>query len=118
MDELLYADPISTAGQALRFPTSRMRNTSGTLVIPDRVKRAQTYLAMHLMEDPDLIAGDMGTRQVSVTGGFSITTKEDTSSGPLDYPLPNDVLSLLTRYLYTGGPIGRVQWDSAKRGWI
>lgn len=116
MDELLYEFPKTSTDQALRFPTVQMY-TNGAYYIPERVKRAQSYLALALLEDPDLLSSNGNVRQVSVTGGFSVTMKDDDSDGPLDYGLPTEVMQLLSRYILTHGGVQR-SWDSARRGWI
>lgn len=116
MDELPYEFAKSDTAQALRFPTVQMYQ-SGAYYIPTKVKRAQSYLALALLEDPDLMAGNGEVRQVSVTGGFSVTMKDGGNDGPLDYGLPGEVIDLLKNYLWKSGGVQR-SWDSARRGWI
>lgn len=111
LDELNYQDPRSDSDQALRLPTALMTNSSGDYYIPERVKRAQAYLALYMLENPDMLAGSDGVKQVSVPGGFSITYGDDGGNG---LSLPHDVLMLIDRYLWKGGPTTR-QWNSAAR---
>ena len=113
IDELHYRDPKSSTTQALRFPTSNTQS-SGSYYVPERVKRAQAYLALYLLEDPDLVSGTGNVRQVSVPGGFSVTMAESDLGG---MQLPADVMQLLDRYLWKYGQTHR-EWDSARRGWI
>lgn len=112
LDELLWEYPKASLTQALRLPMSNMTDTNGDYYIPERVKRAQAYLAAYLLEDPDLMAGNSSTKQVSVPGAFSVTM-QDAPGGSM---LPADVMHLIDRYLYKGGPTGS-EWDSAARRW-
>lgn len=114
LDELLYRDSRSSFDQALRLPTTCMTDTSGDYYIPERVKRAQAYLAVYMLEDPDLFAGGSSVKQVSVPGGFSVTFGGGDGTGRES--LPGDVLALIDRYLWKHGPTSR-EWDSAARRW-
>jgi len=114
LDELNYEYPKTDTDQALRLPTTSMTNSDGDYYIPERVKRAQAYLAMYMLEDPDMFSGMAGLSQVSVPGGFSVTMA---GGGSRTWKLPDDVYGLIRRYLWVAGPTTRY-WDSAKRGWL
>lgn len=116
MDELPYRYPKSSTTQALRFPTSD-NYESGSYVINDRIKRAQSYLALQLLESGGSLSGGSGdVDSVAVTGSFSV--KFATESVGL-FDLPQEVESLLGRYLWKSGPSGGPRvWDGASRAWV
>lgn len=111
LDELYYQDPRSDIDQALRLPTALMTDSDGNYYIPERVKRAQAYLALYMLQNPDEFSGTDNVKQVSVPGGFSVTLGDETGRG---VKIPNDVLQLIDRYLWKGGPTTRY-WNSAAR---
>lgn len=113
IDELLYEFPRADTDQALRFPTTAMLS-DGSYYVPERVKRAQAYLALHMLNDPDMFSGSDNVKQVSVPGAFSVTMGGSASGRD---SLPEDVERLLDRYFYKGGPTTRY-YDSARRGFI
>lgn len=113
IDELKYQQPVTDGSQALRLPTVSMVDDDGDYYIPERVKRAQAYLAMYLLEDPDMLSAGGGVSQASVPGGFSVTFS---GAGGQGVTLPHDVVMLLDRYLWKWGPTTRY-WDSARRTW-
>ena len=112
MDEELYKDGKSDSDQALHFPTTGTYK-DGAYFVPDRVKRAQSYLAMYLLEDPNMLSGVEGVTKVSVPGGFDVQMAGGGDAGGL----PNDVMDLLNRYLLKSGSVARV-WNSARRGYL
>ena len=117
MDSFMYKGSKSATTQALRFPSVGM-TSSGSLYIPDRIKRAQAYLALALGEDPDLMTGPAGISSVAATGSFNVTfSGGEGGGGSGDPDLPPDVKRELNPWLWTHGPSTGGEWDSATRSW-
>jgi len=102
MDTIAYELPRVTTGQALRLPTTSMYDNDGTLIVPERVKEAQSYLALALLEDPNIMGGGGSgpVSEVSVPGAFSVTF-QDSSEDTLG--LPREVYARLERYILRSG---------------
>ena len=116
MDELAYKHSKSSTSQALRFPLT-INYVSGAYVIPDRVKRAQSYLALMLLESPSAFAGTDNVESVKVDGSWAINY--DTSQEGAGFELPEEVHTLLNRYFWKSGASGGPRvWSAAARAWI
>ena len=116
MDELAYKKASSSTSQALRFPLT-INFVSGSYVIPDRVKRAQSYLALMLLESPSAFAGVDNVSSVKVDGSWAINY--DTSQEGAGFELPEEVHTLLNRYFWKSGASGGPRvWSAAARSWI
>lgn len=112
MDELKLRYQRATSTQALRWPTGAHYDSSGTLYIPERVKRAQAYLGLLLLEEPDARGSDERVKSVGVSGSFSVTFADGGQS------LPTEITELLEKDLFRSGAVGSGEWDSARRGFV
>jgi hypothetical protein len=113
IDRLAFVGTKSATTQALAFPRTGGTDANGDLEIHQRIKRAQAFLALALLEDPDLFEGGCA-KTVSVTGSFSVT--KGGSSGVLG-GYPESVTSELQPWIYRYGPGPSKAWNSARRSY-
>lgn len=110
----------SAVTQALRFPSHYMRNSSGTLVVPAEIKRAQSLLALALLHEPNLLSGPpAGLSSVTIDGSASVSFGGSTGStgDPADVfeRLPASVKVEIRRHIWRSGPEPFYSWDPATR---
>ena len=115
LDRLPTRFTKSAEAQSMQYPYAGMTNSSGTLIIHERIKRAQCYLALHLLQNPNLFSGgDDDVKQVSVSGSFSVTFGGTGTKNSI----PEDVMNEMKPYLWVYGPGVGKAWSSSRRAWI
>lgn len=114
LERLDYYGAKSVETQRLRFPSSHHQDAAGVLVVYAHIKRAQSFLAGFLLENPTSFDGaGSDADSVSVSGVFSVSGLSHQGSA-----LPDLVMRELKPEFMTAGATGQGAWDWAGRTWV